>query len=68
MDAVATPSDVVVLKTKEFVSINEAAGIAGVSRRTIYNWVADKKIEYKRTVSGSIRIKASSLWLTGPED
>jgi excisionase family DNA binding protein len=36
----------------------------GVSRRTIYNWMACGKIEYVRTAGGSVRIFADSLWRT----
>jgi excisionase family DNA binding protein len=34
----------------------------GVSRRTIYNWIAQEKVEYVRTAGGSIRIFEDSLW------
>jgi len=36
--------------------------MVGVSRRTIYNWIAANKIEYKRTAGGSIRIFVDTLW------
>lgn len=44
------------------VSIMQACKLAGVSRRTIYNWIADGKIEYRRTAGGSIRIFEHTLW------
>lgn len=44
------------------VSIIAAAQEVGVSRRTIYNWMADGKVEYIRTASGRVRIYADSLW------
>ncbi len=40
----------------------KAAAIVGVSRRTIYNWLASGKLEYVRTAGGSVRIFADSLW------
>ena len=44
------------------VSIMKACGLVGVSRRTIYNWIAAGKVEYVRTAGGSIRIFVDSLW------
>jgi excisionase family DNA binding protein len=34
----------------------------GVSRRTIYNWIAGGKVEYVRTAGGAVRIFTDSLW------
>jgi excisionase family DNA binding protein len=36
--------------------------MVGVSRRTIYNWLAGGKLEYVRTAGGSVRIFVDSLW------
>ncbi len=47
---------------RRVVSIAEACALVGVSRRTIYNWIADRKVEYVRTAGGSVRIIADSLW------
>ena len=47
------------------VSIMQAAAQVGVSRRTIYNWIRDGKVEYVRTAGGSIRIFADTLWRDG---
>jgi len=44
------------------LSISKACQIVGVSRRTIYNWLASGKIEYVRTAGGAVRIFADSLW------
>lgn len=44
------------------VTIAEAQQVAGVSRRTIYNWLKAGKLVYKRTAGGSVRIFESSLW------
>ena len=40
----------------------KACEAVGVSRRTIYNWIAAGKVEYVRTAGGSIRIFADTLW------
>jgi excisionase family DNA binding protein len=45
----------------ELLTIQEAMARVKVSRRTIYNWLADKKIETVRTPSGRLRIYAASL-------
>jgi excisionase family DNA binding protein len=47
---------------RQTVSIMQASALAGVSRRTIYNWIAANKVEYKRTAGGSIRIFVDTLW------
>lgn len=44
------------------LSIMKACEAVGVSRRTIYNWIAAGKVEYVRTAGGSIRIFADTLW------
>ena len=40
----------------------KACELVGVSRRTIYNWIASGKVEYVRTAGGSVRIFADTLW------
>jgi excisionase family DNA binding protein len=40
----------------------KACEVVGVSRRTIYNWMAGGQIEFVRTAGGSVRIFADSLW------
>jgi excisionase family DNA binding protein len=47
---------------RQTVSIMKACEMVGVSRRTIYNWIAANKVEYVRTAGGSIRIFQDSLW------
>ena len=47
---------------RQTLSIMKACEVVGVSRRTIYNWMAGGKIEYVRTAGGSVRIFADSLW------
>lgn len=44
------------------VSIMKAGELVGVSRRTIYNWIASGKIEYVRTAGGNIRIFVDTVW------
>lgn len=58
---VAAPSD-------RTVSIMKACDIAGVSRRTIYNWIKAGKLAYRRTAGGQIRIFESSLWQDPAQD
>jgi excisionase family DNA binding protein len=47
---------------RQAVSIINAAQLVGVSRRTIYNWLASGKLNYVRTAGGSVRIFVDSLW------
>ncbi len=44
------------------LSVTDAAITAGVSRRTIYNWIARKQIELVYTASGMPRVVTLSLW------
>jgi len=50
------------LMDRQTLSIMKACEAVGVSRRTIYNWIAAGKVEYVRTAGGSIRIFADTLW------
>jgi len=50
---------------RQTVSIMKACEVVGVSRRTIYNWIAAGKVEYVRTAGGSIRIFTDTLWRDG---
>jgi excisionase family DNA binding protein len=52
---------------RQTVTIARACELVGVSRRTIYNWIADGKLQYVRTAGGAVRIFADSLW-RDPED
>ena len=51
---------------RQTLSIMKACEVVGVSRRTIYNWMAGGKVEYVRTAGGSVRIFADSLWQQTP--
>jgi excisionase family DNA binding protein len=47
---------------RQWVTIGEACLIAGVSRRTVYNWLQAGKLTTRRTAGGNLRIAADSLW------
>ena len=47
---------------RKTVSIPRACELVGVSRRTIYNWIASGKVQYVRTAGGAVRIFADTLW------
>ena len=47
---------------RKTLSIAKAGELVGVSRRTIYNWIAGGKVEYVRTAGGSVRIFVDTLW------
>jgi len=47
---------------RQTLSIMKACELVGVSRRTIYNWIASGKVEYVRTAGGSVRIFTDTLW------
>lgn len=46
---------------RKLVSIMRACEIAGVSRRTIYNWLRAEKLTPYTTASGATRIDAAEL-------
>lgn len=52
--------------TRPTVSIMQACERAGVSRRTIYSWMAAGKLEYRRNAGGAVRIIEASLWKSTP--
>ena len=52
----------VMIVDRKTISIMKACELVGVSRRTIYNWIASGKIEYVRTAGGSVRIFIDTLW------
>jgi excisionase family DNA binding protein len=56
------PSFQTMLIDRKTISIMKACELVGVSRRTIYNWIASGKVEYVRTAGGSVRIFADTLW------
>jgi excisionase family DNA binding protein len=44
------------------VSIIQAQALCQVSRRTIYNWLHQGKVEYVRNAGGAVRIFADTLF------
>ena len=50
------------LAERKTISIMKACDLVGVSRRTIYNWIASGKVEYVRTAGGAVRIFVDTLW------
>jgi excisionase family DNA binding protein len=58
-----TPSrrEVITLERRA-ISITQACASVGVSRRTIYNWMAAGKVQYVRTAGGAVRIFEDTLW------
>lgn len=48
--------------TTRWISPSAAAAVAGVSRRTIYNWLKAGRLNWRRRVSGLIAIDEASLW------
>ena len=52
---------------RKTISISKASVLVGVSRRTIYNWIASGKVEYVRTAGDSVRVFVDTLWRT-PEE
>lgn len=47
------------------VNIKQACELCGVTRRTIYNWMARGQVSYILTASGRRRIYADTLWRRG---
>ena len=58
----SAPNRTPTLLERKTISIMKACDLVGVSRRTIYNWIASGKIEYVRTAGGSVRIFVDTLW------
>src|SRR5205823_13269591 len=59
---ISFPGGTTVELERQTLSIMKACEVVGVSRHTIYNWMAGGKIEYVRTAGGSVRIVTASLW------
>jgi len=54
--------ELILMMDRKTISIMKACELVGVSRRTIYNWIASGKVEYVRTAGGSVRIFVDTLW------
>jgi excisionase family DNA binding protein len=50
------------LAPRAVMSVNDVCAFVGVTRRTVYNWVAADKVEYVRTPGGRLRIFADTLY------
>jgi excisionase family DNA binding protein len=50
------------------MTIDDAAIRVGVSRRTIYNWLSNGRVDWCRTAGGNIRIYEDSLWRPATSD
>ena len=46
---------------EDWITIAEAVVVARVSRRTIYNWMEQGRIEVRETPSGRKRVRKASL-------
>jgi excisionase family DNA binding protein len=49
----------------QLITIKEATALAGVSRRTVYNWLQNGRLDFVRTAGGSVRIVTASLFREG---
>lgn len=61
-------ADISTQQDRRTVTVQVASELVGVSRRTIYNWMRDKKVDFIRTAGGSRRIVFSSLYRAGNVD
>jgi len=50
---------------RRIVTIEQACQEVGVSRRTVYNWLATGKVAFCRTAGGAVRIYADTLTRPG---
>jgi excisionase family DNA binding protein len=50
---------------RQRVNTVKAAEIAGVTKRTIYNWMVAGRIEFVRTPTGNVRIYVDTLLREG---
>ena len=51
---------------RRLVNIVQACSIAGIRRSTLYLWMRQGKLDFVRTVGGSPRIYADSLFKRDP--
>jgi excisionase family DNA binding protein len=50
---------------RRLVTVYQACAIAGVKRRTVYAWIAARRVDWVRTAGGEIRIVAVTLFRDG---
>jgi excisionase family DNA binding protein len=65
MDSPVDPSANPEVKLGRSVSIDQAAQLLGVSRRTVYNRIRDGRLQTIRTLGGSQRVLVESLYDLG---
>jgi excisionase family DNA binding protein len=63
--AIATIEHVSELRLGRSVSIDQAASLLNVSRRTVYNRIRDGRLQTIRTLGGSQRVLVESLYELG---
>lgn len=51
---------------RDLLTIAQACALLSVSRRTIYYWLEQGKLDTVRTIGGSLRIYKDSLFESGP--
>jgi len=59
---VSAMSETLTPNKRATVSIMQAVELTGVSRRTLYNWMNESKVEFIRTAGGSRRIYTDTLF------
>jgi excisionase family DNA binding protein len=47
---------------KPTVNVQQACEAVGVSRRTLYNWMRDGKVQYVENAGGKRRVIYETLW------
>ena len=57
--------DVMEPRFSRSVSLDQAASLLSVSKRTVYNWIRDGRLETVRTLGGSQRVLVQSLFARG---
>lgn len=56
----------VIANGERYISLVDAIQLYGVSRRTLYNWMNDGKVQFAYTPGGSRYVRLSSLALKLP--
>lgn len=52
---------------RQIVSVNQACSMVGVSRRTMYNWMASGRVKYVRTAGDMRRVFVDTLYKSSPQ-
>lgn len=64
----SSPSNLIEYGGREIITVQEAVKRVGMSRRTVYNWIAQGKVELVRLPSGAPRIFADTLFKIHPKE